>query len=108
MASKDFEECIMKIIPTCIFNTQNPIIIGVEIIEGTANIGMKLLIESCDINSCSFANIIIGNITSIEFNSQDRQIAHMGDKIVIKIEGDPSIVYGEDFKSDDIIVGIFD
>ena len=103
------EECIMRIIPTCVFNTKNPIVIGTEIIQGTANIGMKLHIESCDINSCStLANIVIGKIKSIEINSQDRQIAHMGDKIVIKIEGDPSIVCGSDFKSDDIIVGTSD
>lgn len=101
-----FEECMMKIIPTCVFNKKNPIVLGTEITQGIAYIGMQIHINSCDNNSCSFTNIVIGNITSIEINSQDRKIAHMGDKIVIKIEGNPSIEYGEDFKFDDILIGI--
>jgi translation initiation factor 5B len=30
--------CILKIIPTCIFNKKDPIVLGVEIAEGVARV----------------------------------------------------------------------
>ncbi len=30
--------CILKIIPTCIFNKKDPIVLGVDVIEGIAKV----------------------------------------------------------------------
>jgi hypothetical protein len=31
--------CVIKILPTCIFNAKDPIVLGVEILEGVAKVG---------------------------------------------------------------------
>ena len=31
--------CILKIMPTCIFNKKDPIVLGVEVMEGIAKVG---------------------------------------------------------------------
>ena len=33
--------CTLKIIPTCIFNKKDPIVLGVEVVEGIAKVGCK-------------------------------------------------------------------
>lgn len=30
--------CVLKIIPTCIFNKKDPIVLGVEVVEGIAKV----------------------------------------------------------------------
>lgn len=30
--------CVLKILPTCIFNKKDPIVLGVEIVEGIAKV----------------------------------------------------------------------
>jgi translation initiation factor 5B len=30
--------CILKILPTCVFNTKDPIVLGVDVVEGIAKV----------------------------------------------------------------------
>jgi len=92
------DDCIIKIIPTSIFNTSNPIVLGGEIVKGNANIGMHLSIPSKN-------DIHIGHIESIEINTMTKESANVGDFIVIKIVSGEEIVYGYDFDFKDLIVG---
>ena len=51
--------CRLKIIPTCIFNKKDPIVLGVEVVEGVAKLGTPLCIPSQ-------GKIELGRIGSLE------------------------------------------
>ena len=38
--------CVLSIIPTCIFNQKDPIILGVEVVEGIAKVGTPICVPS--------------------------------------------------------------
>lgn len=38
--------CVLRIIPTCVFNHTAPIILGVEVVEGVVNIGTPICVPS--------------------------------------------------------------
>lgn len=65
----------LSVVPGAIFKRQNPIIIGVNVIEGVLNIGTTLFIE----------NVELGVVTDMEYNHETLLHANNGKKVVISI-----------------------
>ncbi|KAG5233823.1 eukaryotic translation initiation factor [Salix suchowensis] len=55
--------CVLEIIPECIFNKKDPIIMGVDVLEGILKVGTPLCVPQKDY-------IDLGRIASIEFNKK--------------------------------------
>lgn len=83
---------IIKILPQHVFNQKDPIIVGVEIIEGILKVGTPLCVPA-------LGGLHVGKVTSIESNGREQQTAKKGASVAIKInnEGNPNITYGRQF-----------
>eukprot|EP00744_Colponema_vietnamica_P003278 GILI01005047.1.p1 GENE.GILI01005047.1~~GILI01005047.1.p1 ORF type:complete len:935 (-),score=370.54 GILI01005047.1:122-2896(-) len=79
LASKAVFPCVLKIVPTCVFNKRDPIIVGVDIVQGILRIGTPLCVPDRD-------NLDIGRVTSIEANHKPVEFARKGQSVAIKIE----------------------
>ncbi|XP_047162714.1 eukaryotic translation initiation factor 5B [Vigna umbellata] len=93
--------CVFKILPNCIFNKKDPIVLGVDILEGIAKIGTPICIPSREF-------IDIGRIASIENNHKPVEYAKKGQKVAIKIVGsnpeEQQKMFGRHFEIDDELV----
>ncbi|CAJ1949502.1 unnamed protein product [Cylindrotheca closterium] len=83
---------IVKILPQHVFNQKDPIIVGVEVVEGILKVGTPLCIPA-------LGGLLIGKVISIESNGREKNTARKGESIAIKIhnEGNPNITYGRQF-----------
>lgn len=83
---------ICKILPQHVFNTKDPIILGVEVVEGILKVGTPLCVPSLE-------GLHVGNVTSIEMNGREQETARKGASVAIKIvnEHNPTITYGRQF-----------
>ncbi|XP_042394188.1 eukaryotic translation initiation factor 5B-like [Zingiber officinale] len=93
--------CVLKIMPNCIFNKKDPIVLGVDIIEGILKVGTPICIPSREF-------IDIGRIASIEINHKQVDVAKKGQKVAIKIVGtspeEQQKMFGRHFEIDDELV----
>lgn len=93
--------CVLSIIPNCVFNKKDPIVLGVDVLEGIAKVGTPICIPQKDF-------IDIGRIASIEFNHKPVDSARKGQKVAIKIVGSSSDeqqkMFGRHFEIDDELV----
>ena len=89
--------CVLKIIESNIFNKKNPLVIGVDVLEGNLHIGTPLIILP--------SRTYIGKVVSIQSNRKDVQIGKQGQSICVKIdnESNPNIMYGRHFTFTDIL-----
>lgn len=88
--------CIMSILPTCIFNKQSPIILGVHIDKGILRKNTPIHVNSCD----------IGRVKSIEKNNKAIDEAKVGDDVCIMIEQKENLqqyLYGRHFTHKDLL-----
>jgi translation initiation factor IF-2 len=69
----------MRVVPACIFNDTRPIVVGVEVLEGVASVGMSISVPSKD-------GVAIGRIDGIEVNTQMVREARAGQRAVLRIE----------------------
>lgn len=83
---------IVKILPQHIFNAKDPIILGMEVVEGILKVGTPLCIPAKD-------HLHIGKVISIESNGKEQNTARKGASIAVKIvnESNPTITYGRQF-----------
>lgn len=83
---------IIKILPQHVFNQKDPIIVGVEVVEGILKIGTPLCIPA-------LGGLHIGKVTSIESNGREQQTVRKGASVAIKIlnESNPNLTYGRQF-----------
>ena len=83
---------IIKILPQHVFNQKDPIIVGVEVVEGILKVGTPLCIPA-------IGGLHIGKVISIESNGREQQTAKKGSSVAIKIhnESNPNITYGRQF-----------
>jgi translation initiation factor 5B len=83
---------IIKILPQHVFNQKDPIIVGVEIVEGILKVGTPLCVPA-------LGGLHVGKVTSIEMNGREQNTARKGMSVAIKIvnEGNPNITYGRQF-----------
>ncbi|KAK9135932.1 hypothetical protein Syun_015262 [Stephania yunnanensis] len=93
--------CVLKIMPNCVFNKKDPIILGVDVLEGIAKVGTPICIPSREF-------IDIGRIASIEINHKQVDVAKKGSKVAIKIIStsaeDQQKMYGRHFDIEDELV----
>ena len=83
---------ICKILPQHVFNTKDPIIVGVEVVEGILKVGTPLCVPA-------LGGLHVGTVTSIEQNGREQETARKGISVAIKIvnENNPTITYGRQF-----------
>eukprot|EP00934_Nitzschia_sp_Nitz4_P002672 Nitzschia sp. Nitz4//scaffold199_size41809//25378//28645//NITZ4_007455-RA/size41809-augustus-gene-0.41-mRNA-1//1//CDS//3329540576//2662//frame0 len=83
---------IVKILPQHVFNQKDPIIVGVEVVEGILKVGTPLCVPA-------IGGLHIGKVTSIESNGREQQTAKKGSSVAIKIvnESNPTLTYGRQF-----------
>lgn len=85
---------IIRILPQHVFNQKDPIIVGVEVVEGILKVGTPLCVPALQ-------GLHVGNVTSIESNGREQETARKGASVAIKIvnESNPNITYGRQFDS---------
>eukprot|EP00981_Chlorochromonas_danica_P008931 scaffold2352_cov153-Ochromonas_danica.AAC.12 len=83
--------CILKILPQYIFNKKDPIVLGVEVVEGTLRLNTPLCVPS--------SNVDVGRVTRLEINHKEVTTAKKGTQVSIRIvnESNPTITYGRQF-----------
>ncbi|XP_074575005.1 uncharacterized protein LOC141831528 [Curcuma longa] len=93
--------CVLKIMPNCVFNKKDPIVLGVDVLEGILKVGTPICIPSREF-------IDIGRIASIEINHKHVDVATKGQKVAIKMIGtspeEQQKMYGRHFDIDDELV----
>jgi translation initiation factor 5B len=85
---------VVRILPQHVFNQKDPIIVGVEIVEGILKVGTPLCIPA-------LGGLHVGKVTSIEANGKEQETARKGVSVAIRIvnEHNPTITYGRQFDS---------
>ncbi|PHT30496.1 Eukaryotic translation initiation factor 5B [Capsicum baccatum] len=71
--------CKLKIIPNCVFNKKDPIVLGVEVLEGIAKVGTPICIQQSLVD--------IGRIAFIMNKDKSVDSAKKGQQVSIKIIG---------------------
>jgi len=92
--------CKLRILPQHIFNTRDPIVVGVNVEAGTARIGTPVVVPSQ-------GALHIGFITGLEANHKQIEKADTGLEVCCKIEpipGEAPKLYGRHFTHEDILV----
>merc|ERR1712025_1208434 len=81
--------CIIRILPEHIFNQKDPIIVGVEVVEGILKVGTPLCIPN-------LTHLYVGKVISMEANGKEQNSARKGVSLACKIVNDenPTITYG--------------
>lgn len=91
--------CKLKILPTCIFNKRDPIVIGVEVTAGKLKTDTPIYVVEKE--------IVIGRVSSIQSNHQEKEMATVGDEVCIKIDNtssDAPKMIGRHFEVTDTLV----
>ncbi|KAF3434973.1 hypothetical protein FNV43_RR22060 [Rhamnella rubrinervis] len=93
--------CVLKILPNCVFNKKDPIVLGVDVLEGIAKVGTPICVPQREF-------IDIGRVASIENNHKPVDIAKKGQKVAIKIIGsnpeEQQKMFGRHFEIEDELV----
>ncbi|XP_061693736.1 eukaryotic translation initiation factor 5B isoform X2 [Syngnathoides biaculeatus] len=90
----------LRVLPQFIFNSRDPIVMGVSVEAGVLRQGTPICVPSK-------AFVDIGVVTSIEINHKTVDSAKKGQEICIKIEpipGESPKMYGRHFEATDILV----
>lgn len=82
--------CVLKILPNCIFNKKDPIILGVDVEEGILKIGTPLVVPTA-------GGVFIGKVGSIEREHKEVDRAKKGASVAVRIDNEGSITYGRQF-----------
>ncbi len=83
--------CVLKVLPQYIFNKKDPIVLGVEVMEGTLRLNTPLCVPSLD--------LLVGRVTRMESNHKEVSSAKKGTQVSLRIvnEANPTITYGRQF-----------
>ncbi|RDD37781.1 Eukaryotic translation initiation factor 5B [Trichoplax sp. H2] len=90
----------LRIAPQYIFNTRDPIVVGVRIEDGTIRSGTPL-------TALTKEHVDIGVVTSVEMNHKQIECGEKGQEVCIKIEnigGDAPKLYGRHFDATNLLV----
>ena len=105
LAPKVVFPCILKIVPNCIFNKKDPIVLGVQVTEGVLRIGTPLCVTNRVDGKLEVTTL--GKVTSIEHNHKAIDKAVKGSSVAIKIECasyETGKMFGRHFQESDEIV----
>ncbi|XP_011159487.1 eukaryotic translation initiation factor 5B [Solenopsis invicta] len=92
--------CKLKILPQYVFNSRDPIVIGVMVEAGIVKEGTPLCVPSKDF-------VDLGMVTSIEYNHKSVESARKGQEVCIKIEpvpGEAPKMFGRHFEAKDFLI----
>ncbi|KAF8106896.1 hypothetical protein N665_0130s0063 [Sinapis alba] len=92
--------CVLQILPNCVFNKRDPIVLGVDVVEGILKIGTPICVPGREF-------IDIGRIASIENNHKPVDYAKKGHKVAIKIiasNPEEQKMFGRHFDMEDELV----
>ncbi|XP_050529570.1 eukaryotic translation initiation factor 5B [Daktulosphaira vitifoliae] len=92
--------CKLKVLPQFVFNSRDPIVMGVIVESGIVKEGTPLCVPSKEF-------VDLGIVTSIENNHKPVESARKGQEICIKIEpipGEAPKMYGRHFDEKDLLV----
>ncbi|TMW97765.1 hypothetical protein EJD97_005024 [Solanum chilense] len=93
--------CSLKIVPNHVYNKKDPIVVGVDVLEGIAKVGTPICIPQREF-------IDIGRIASIQNNHRPVDSAKKGQRVAIKIVGSNSEeqqkMFGRHFDIEDELV----
>ncbi|GIX83379.1 eukaryotic translation initiation factor 5B [Caerostris darwini] len=92
--------CKLKILPQFVFNSRDPIVVGVSVEAGVLKDGTPLCVPSKEF-------LEIGVVTTIEVNHKPIEMARKGQEVCIKIEpsgGEAPKMYGRHFDHSDLLV----
>ncbi|XP_041770640.1 eukaryotic translation initiation factor 5B [Anopheles merus] len=92
--------CKLKILPQCVFNSRDPIVMGVMVEAGIVKEGTPITVPSKEFTD-------IGVVTSIEANHKQLESARKGQEVCLKIEpipGETPKMYGRHFDETDMLV----
>ncbi|KAF2893844.1 hypothetical protein ILUMI_12329 [Ignelater luminosus] len=92
--------CKLRILPQFVFNSRDPIVVGVMIEGGIVKEGTPLCVPSKDF-------VDIGVVTSIEVNHKNVESARKGMEVCVKIEpipGESPKMFGRHFDEKDFLV----
>merc|ERR1712086_98169 len=93
---------IVKILPECIFNKKDPIVFGVEVVEGILKVGTPLCIPDKD-------NFVVGRVISIENNHKKQDLLKKGNSASVSImASDSSTLYGRQFDHTNTLYSLLD
>ena len=87
---------IMRILPQFVFNKKDPIVLGVDVVEGVLKVGTPIMAVKDD------ERVEIGRVTSIEKDHKNVDKAMNGDSVAVKISPhaageSTSVLYGRHF-----------
>lgn len=83
--------CQLRILPLHVYCRRNPIIVGVDVEEGTVRVGTSLVISD------GKRMLDLGEVATIKKGQNDVTIAKKGDSVSIRIDGSHSYMYGRHF-----------
>ncbi|KAL3880184.1 hypothetical protein ACJMK2_032447 [Sinanodonta woodiana] len=92
--------CKLRILPQFIFNSRDPIVVGVSVEAGFVKEGTPICVPSKEF-------LELGRVVSVEINHKSVESAHKGQEVCIKIEnipGDTPKLYGRHFDHTDLLV----
>ncbi|XP_055601880.1 eukaryotic translation initiation factor 5B-like [Uranotaenia lowii] len=92
--------CKLKILPQFVFNSRDPIVIGVIVEAGVVKEGTPICVPSKEF-------IELGIVTSVEANHKQIETARKGQEVCIKIEpipGETPKMFGRHFDETDMLV----
>ncbi|XP_066582508.1 eukaryotic translation initiation factor 5B isoform X1 [Prorops nasuta] len=92
--------CKLKVLPQYIFNSRDPIVMGVMVEAGIVKEGTPVCVPSKDF-------VDLGVVTSIEYNHKSVESARKGQEVCVKIEpipGEAPKMFGRHFDEKDFII----
>ncbi|XP_052793842.1 eukaryotic translation initiation factor 5B-like [Mya arenaria] len=92
--------CKLRILPQFIFNSRDPIVMGVSVEAGILKPGTPICVPSKEF-------VFLGQVSSIEINNKPVDSARRGQEVCIKIEnvpGDTPKLFGRHFDDTDMLM----
>lgn len=97
--------CILN--PVAVFNKKDPIVVGVDVVEGSLKIGTPICAVKKNPTTGEVETINLGRVTSIELNHKAINIVKKGQpSVAVKIEGPNQPTYGRHLEEKDTLYSL--
>lgn len=97
--------CRLRILHT--FTNRSPLILGVDIIDGSLRVGTPLAVVKVDPTTKKKTTVDLGRVVSLQINKTDKQLVtkkEVGAGVAVKIENDHKVEVGKQIQESDEIV----